>query len=151
MMKKLSLSSFLCIASFSPADQISDAIRKSDMHKVRMLLAESRPTDKQLIKYLDIAEQIIRTRRDQLNSKPGETPSVSLKAMDYWALTTLACSTGAASFAVLEEYYYMHLSFVGLIISTIGLIACDTINRSRSHENAIMIKELLYDYADLSN
>ena len=151
MMKKLYLLSLLCVASAIHADQLSNAIRLSDVQIVRLLLTEHRPTEKQLIKYLDIAEQMIRTRRDQLNFNISETPGSSSKAMDYYALTALASLAGIISFAVMKEYRYMKLSYMGLMISGIGLISCDIMNRSTLHENAITIKELLYDCVDCSN
>ena len=55
------------------ADQLSDAIRYSDAQRVSELLSQTILTEKQLNKYLDIADHVINARQDQLNDKRPQT------------------------------------------------------------------------------
>ncbi len=65
MLKKLSLFLLLTCIYTVHADQLSEAIRTSDLQRVTSLLSEKSITEKQMIKYFDLAEQIIRTRREE--------------------------------------------------------------------------------------
>lgn len=63
MNKFYALLIFLFVGTMQ-ADPLSDAIRASDITKVRLLISQSTLTEKQVIKYLDTAEQIIRVRHE---------------------------------------------------------------------------------------
>ena len=53
--------------SILQADQLSDAIRYSNVETVRSLLSNLKVTEQQMTKHFDIAEQVIRQRRDFMN------------------------------------------------------------------------------------
>jgi hypothetical protein len=63
-MKKLCMLFVFCFAYAAQADILSDAIMASNIQEVRRLLAQNIIDGKNIIKYLDIAEQTIRLRRD---------------------------------------------------------------------------------------
>ncbi|MDR3551122.1 MAG: hypothetical protein P4L31_06945 [Candidatus Babeliales bacterium] len=156
-MKKVFALFTLCFISTMQADKLSDAIRVSDVEKVGLLLTESKPTNKQLIKYLDTAEQIIRLRRDNL-VVAGYRPTLKVATKYYTFLglvSLLGCCFSAAiaaeSKSVEDKNRAIFIAYVtGL--STIGsLIAAryhGNVDMASYHADAITIKEMLYDYSD---
>lgn len=173
MIKKLSSLLFLCFMFAAHADQLSDAIQESDLQKVTSLLSELTLTDKQLTKYLDSAEQVIKTRRDCLHAKIilAEVPRSNIRGC--FEIAFLACLSSSGISAILRAYNNTYNDWgtshfkdmeskcnkamlgspTGLTIIMIAFLICmqNDIKKFREHrstlyENAIRIKELLYDY-----
>ena len=157
MIKKLSLLTILCFMSIISADELSDAIRHSDAQRVSALLSRTVLTEKQLNKYLDIADHVINARQDQLNEKRTQTHYMPSKATGRSACAILLCLASGVGAGIMHErsytYYYRDMyskiagcSFIGFMVSTFAAVLFDGMDRSRAHSGALRIKELLHDY-----
>jgi len=163
MLNKISFFTLLCFVSITHADQLSEAIHASDLQKVTMLLSNSTLTDKQWIKYLDTAEQIIRTRRNKLDAKvrPADNYKTSNKTgiagcIAIACLISMPVSAAGTIATELNNTTYVKcflVSTIGSMISMVATAICAELDkdiyrkhRQNLYEDAIRIKELLYDY-----
>lgn len=159
MIKKSLLFIFLCFIHIVHADQLSEAIRASDLQKVTAFLSDATVTDKQLIKYLDTAEQVIRTRRNKIDAPIHSSTDyrVSRRTAISGLLTAISCVSlmiyAAKDHPFDKSYSKFVGSMVGFGISGLSTIICSALDEEayRNHhqnlyEDAIRIKELLYDY-----
>ncbi|MCL5875429.1 MAG: hypothetical protein M1114_03085 [Candidatus Dependentiae bacterium] len=155
MMKKLSLFIILCFLSIIKADQISGAIRFSDLQRFESLLAQSTLTEKQLNKYLDIADHVINTRQDQLNGKRDQTHYQPSKATGISACIMLLCLMGVGGSVVMQDSNCHDtetcavlggISGIGMVVSGLAFFVSHSIDRESAYSNALRIKELLHDY-----
>lgn len=184
-MKKL-YALLLCFAITLHADQLSDAIRASDLETVQALLTEMKPNAKQMIKYLDTAEHAIELRQEFISTYQRHSSypeSYSIKQKFYTLLTWASAIAffnimGALTRDDMARQYSDMLAvekndtmiafiknarlepstrkacnmYLGLsVISFIGSIVARSLNYDYTlkehYAHAIMIKELLYDYA----
>jgi len=156
-MKKIFVLFIFSFIATMQADPISDAIQKSDVENVRLLLSTHKPTALQLVKYLDTAEQVIKSRRDELNPKVYISAQNGSGATGYWALATLVCMGGflgsigrAYHFGENGRIFNTYSNHIdrwgtGFLISWAGLICSDAMDRRNHHTSALAIKEMLYD------
>lgn len=171
MLKKLSLFLLITCIYTANADQLSEAIRVSDLQRVSSLLSEQSITEKQLIKYFDLAEQIIRTRREEAHLtqvtpifEDSWATKYSRRAM-FMFLGTSVFATPAL-FAIADYYrvnkcrtkeYLCGITGVanlgGFFASSIVAIVCKdkAMQQYRNkcfalYHDSVRIKELLYDY-----
>lgn len=150
------------------ADKLSDAIRKSDVEQVKLLLQNTN-MDKCFVKYLDTAEKVINMRQGELvlhNVKPHIDVSAPDPYGPYMLVSLLGC------FGFMESAYYfdckstnpkfmncisrkdmvdysmsgMLLSGVAFIISLSGSFQSTLKHLEKMHDRAITIKEMLYDH-----
>lgn len=144
------------------ADQLSDAIKESNIEEVQSLLSELNPTHQQLIKYLDTAEKVILTRQIQLN--PNIAVSIPYSFINSW-VPGVICLGGMTSCLALADYYekckcnnqktgicaIASLAFgAAFFINAIRFLRYNVQIRLELHKNAITIKETLYDYSEFS-
>ncbi|MCL5875333.1 MAG: hypothetical protein M1114_02580 [Candidatus Dependentiae bacterium] len=171
MLKRILLSLLLTFTIPISADQLSDAIRVSNLRKVTALLSEQNISEKQMIKYFDLAEQIIRTRREE-----AHLTQVGPIFEDSWATRysrrALISFTAGSLFAtpvlfVMADYYDAKKSpikcglcaitglanIAGFFASLITMTICVTNAQQQYsqkcfalYHDAVRIKELLYDY-----
>lgn len=159
MLKRVWFLFVFCFVRALHADGLSDAIYASDIKQVRLLLAEHKPTPTQMLKYLDIAEQVIRTRRMQLD--PRILGDVRFTNWHRAALLTL----GSTIICGLLRIYYedknqimmnryekcTYGSATALLITTLVAMRKDAHDCIDRYENALSVKEILYDSLDPMN
>jgi len=168
-MKKIFVLLMLCIINTIQADQLSDAIRASDVDLVNLLLSGNKPTPTQLVKYLDVAEQMVQSRREQLHLSTSRSIESRSIINQTSILTALGCLAGMVGSTILAQHSvmrsmnsgdffsqrevndfgkYIGSFYVGLIASVMVACVSEINDRTNNHDNAIIIKELLRDYAD---
>lgn len=171
MLRKLSLLLFITHICTVHADQLSEAIRSSNLQQVISLLSGHSITEKQLIKYFDLAEQIIKARHEEARlaqiGKVYETTKAT-KYSECVFLTSLASSVFVTPILfTMADYYHFNehhtksafcaitgaANLVGCFASLI--VALTYITKAKQEycnkcfalfNDAIRIKELLYDY-----
>ncbi|MCL5875068.1 MAG: hypothetical protein M1114_01190 [Candidatus Dependentiae bacterium] len=155
MIKKLSLLTILCFMSIISADELSDAIRYSDAQRVSALLSRTVLTEKQLNKYLDIADHVINARQDQLNGKVDQAHYRSSKATGISACIMLLCLMGVGGSVVMQDsnchdtetcVVLGGISGIGMVVSGLAFFVSHSIDREKAYSNALRIKEMLHDY-----
>ncbi len=171
MLKLFLFSILFCFIGFIHSDQLSDAIHSSDLQQTTSLLS-SKINDKQLDKYIDIAKQVIKTRKEQMRAHRGgdfhyskntklflcAAPTLFLSvlplipAIDYYEKRNLYNKALPYTVGVLSGFASSMVSFIACIFSSKNDIAQYRQNQVALYNNAVRIKELLYDYEiDLSN
>lgn len=171
MTRKLSFMLLCFFINIVNADQLSEAIHASNLQKVTELLSHSTITDKQLMKYFDNADQVIRTRQEEINlmkaSPNRHIYDETSRKTDYLWYVPVIGGIGLLFFGSFLEYYaeqkLYNKSFpyaMGVIASAFSvLVGIRAHNNSVSEDrtryrnkrftlyrNAVRIKELLYDY-----
>jgi len=155
MIKKLSLLTILCFMRIISADELSDAIRFSDAQRVSALLSRTTLTEKQLNKYLDLAEHVITARREQLKDDIILTDYSWSKATNKWGCAMMISFAGMLVSGIMcargdsYEHIYGGITITSLgstIVSGLVLAICMDNDRRTWYANALRIKELLHDY-----
>ncbi|MCL5875640.1 MAG: hypothetical protein M1114_04160 [Candidatus Dependentiae bacterium] len=171
MIKKLSLLVLIAYTYTSHADQLSDAIRASDLRKVTALLSEQNISEKQMIKYFDLAEQTIRTRREEAHItqiRPIFEDSRATKYSRRAVFSFLASAAlGTPVLCAMGDYYDANKSYTKRNLCAITVLAnfavffasfittaiCVTKAQQQYRQkcfalyhDSVRIKELLYDY-----
>lgn len=165
-MKKILVPLMLCFINSIQADTLSDAIRASNVEKVSQFLSEHKLNDKQIIKYLDTAEQTIRTRREniilsELGKYTTEIPREAQAFCGKMALIFLGSFLMGVGAGIESERTHNELmaSFSLGFLTLSGISLCASIGAyfrafclvykdpKVLYSDAITIKEMLYDYA----
>lgn len=146
-MKKLYILFVLCFISTIQADDLSDAIRTSDVEKVEKFLAPHKLTNKQIIKYLDTAEQTLRVRRDSvtLNNWFADPFSDVSKGIALFGVGSYLVALKAT---IDRDFLLAPLGYCSALASCLAVLLIEGKSPSTAHAKAIAIKEMLYDCLD---
>lgn len=160
-MKKIILF-LLFICTFTHSSDLSTAIRESDLASVTTLLKQHSLTEKEKLKFLDIANKVIDLRRDQMAyaQMKGFGYQQELNAFMAPGVLLIITSIFAGTFAgatfydkELLKYRYPLLSlaaitlFPGIFFSIKGVKKVNEFIESfpKNYNNALQIKEALLD------
>lgn len=159
-MKRLFLLSTLMLMHKMNANALSDAIRTSNVEKVKTILAQNLP-QKNFVKYLDTAEQTVRLRRDalmvqQVNPCHYDNAMVHRKKKNLLLMSSALFFAGAFYPASKEN----GLMVIASLISSFAAVCMAAHYNSkdlgnstayvyRFYQDAVIIKELLYDHLSI--
>jgi hypothetical protein len=155
-MKKLLIALAITFISNLNADALSDAIRATDVEQVKTALAQGSFSKNNFIKYLDTAEEIIRLSREKLifNSVKSQ-PCTDSQTKIYRNLGS-ACMGGAMISLcgmTMRDETFTPLCFRSSLLCIFGAACSIKLGHKRAaayydalHQDAILIKELLYDH-----
>ncbi|EKD71910.1 MAG: hypothetical protein ACD_46C00068G0002 [uncultured bacterium] len=144
--------------SILQADQLSDAIRYSNVETVRSLLSNLKVTEQQMTKHFDIAEQVIRQRRDFMNLGgriTSEEDTYYEKCMKI-SLASICISFYLFCHSSFDDNRFIYRNSSKLLGASLGIFIADINTRNHRqrersgnlYTNALIIKEMLYDYLE---
>lgn len=158
------------------ADKLSDAIRKSDLEEVKLLLL-NHAVEQNFVKYFDTAEQILQQRRDAIAVQHMKPYGLETSEVHSLLQKTKGCFLAVVGLTISGVYFdnlywetwnQRHIAkinyntvsnwFVGAAgIALLATIRYCVLALQRGleaewkhigelHDNAVIIKELLYDH-----